>query len=252
MHCFVMVCLMFFLMMSDLQIPYIPGITLLKIFKEIKVKECLFDDFMRYEVEEARVKQYRRRKLSHNAPDFVPVSQRREDASDAQQAKVSSVLIDRTLEIQNVAEKLHDGNMMKHQDPCVELVEKQASEAEKENGQRENLSNGKHQQDTAKTNLIPGSSLRTGVDGKQQYWKKVENPRPLADNTAQGPYRAPEKRLNGICNPASVVSEKSKEQKIVTKVASLKISSKAGEADCNSCPVGVVTIGSMPVRVSEV
>jgi YTH domain-containing family protein len=251
MHCFVMVCLMFFLM-SDLQIHYIPGITLLKIFKEIKVKECLFDDFMRYEVEEARVKQYRRRKLSHNAPDFVPVSQRREDASDAQQAKVSSVLIDRTLEIQNVAEKLHDGNMMKHQDPCVELVEKQASEAEKENGQRENLSNGKHQQDTAKTNLIPGSSLRTGVDGKQQYWKKVENPRPLADNTAQGPYRAPEKRLNGICNPASVVSEKSKEQKIVTKVASLKISSKAGEADCNSCPVGVVTIGSMPVRVSEV
>jgi YTH domain-containing family protein len=237
---------MFFLM-SDLQIHYIPGITLLKIFKEIKVKECLFDDFMRYEVEEARVKQYRRRKLNHNAPDFVPVSQRREDASDAQQAKVSSVLIDRTLEIQNVAEELHDRNMMKHQDPCVELIENQASEAEKENGQRENPSNGKHQHDTAKINLTPGSSLRAGVDGKQQYWKKVENPRPLADNTAQGPSRAPEKRL-----PASVVSEKSEEQKVVAKAGSLKISSKAGEADRNSCPVGVVTIGSMPVRVGEV
>jgi YTH domain-containing family protein len=233
--------------MSDLQIHYIPGITLLKIFKEIKVKECLFDDFMRYEVEEARVKQYRRRKLNHNAPDFVPVSQRREDASDAQQAKVSSVLIDRTLEIQNVAEELHDRNMMKHQDPCVELIENQASEAEKENGQRENPSNGKHQHDTAKINLTPGSSLRAGVDGKQQYWKKVENPRPLADNTAQGPSRAPEKRL-----PASVVSEKSEEQKVVAKAGSLKISSKAGEADRNSCPVGVVTIGSMPVRVGEV
>jgi YTH domain-containing family protein len=234
-------------MMSDLQIHYIPGITLLKIFKEIKVKECLFDDFMRYEVEEARVKQYRRCKLNHNAPDFVPVSQRREDASDAQQAKVSSVLIDRTLEIQNVAEELHDRNMMKHQDPCVELIENQASEAEKENGQRENPSNGKHQHDTAKINLTPGSSLRAGVDGKQQYWKKVENPRPLADNTAQGPSRAPEKRL-----PASVVSEKSEEQKVVAKAGSLKISSKAGEADRNSCPVGVVTIGSMPVRVGEV
>jgi YTH domain-containing family protein len=240
-------------MMSDLQIPYIPGITLLKIFKEIKVKECLFDDFMRYEVEEARIKQYRRRKLSHNAPDFVPASQCREDASDAQQVKVSSVLIDRTLEIQNVAEKLQDGTIIKHQDLCVEPVEKQASEAEMENGQRENKCNdNQSQQDTTKTNQTPASSLRTGTDGKQQYWKKVENPRPPAENAAHGPCKGPEKRLNGICTPASVVSGPSEEQKIIAKVASLKISSKAGEADRKSYPVGVVTIGSMPVMVSEV
>jgi YTH domain-containing family protein len=245
---------MFFpFMMSDLQIPYIPGITLLKIFKEIKVKECLFDDFMRYEVEEARIKQYRRRKLSHNAPDFVPVSQRREDASDAQQAKVSSVLIDRTSEIQNVVEKLQDRTIMKHQDPCVEPVEKQASEAEMENGQRENKCNAKQsQQDTAKTNQTPASSLRTGTDGKQQYWKKVENPRPPGENTAQCPSKGPERCLNGICTPASVVSGTNEEKKIIAKVASLKISSKAGEADRKSYQVGVVTIGSMSVLVSEV
>ncbi|KAK3160776.1 hypothetical protein QOZ80_1BG0064310 [Eleusine coracana subsp. coracana] len=236
------------------EIPYIPGITVLKIFKDIKVKECLFDDFMRYEVEEARVKQYRRRKLSHNAPDFVPVSQRREVASDAQQAKVSGVLIDRTSEIQNVSEKLQDRNLIKHQDPSVESVAKQGIEAEKENGQQENLCNGKQsQQDTAKTNQAPAPSLRTGVDRKQQYWKKVENPRQLADHTAQGSSKAPEKRLNGVHSPpAGVVSETSEEQKVIAKVASLKISSKTGEADIKSCPAGVVTIGSMPVRVSEV
>ncbi|KAK3164297.1 hypothetical protein QOZ80_1AG0015490 [Eleusine coracana subsp. coracana] len=237
------------------EIPYIPGIAVLKIFKDIKVKDCLFDDFMRYEVEEARVKQYRRHKLSHNAPDFVPVSQRREVASDAQQAKVSSVLIDRTWEIQNVSEKLQDHNLIKHQDPSVESVAKQGIEAEKENGQQENLCNGKQsQQVTAKTNQAPAPSLRTGVDKKQQYWKKVENPRPLADNTAQGSFKAPEKRLNGVHSPpVDAVSETSEEQKIIAKVASLKISSKkTREADIKSCPVGVVTIGSMPVRVSEV
>ncbi|TVU02876.1 hypothetical protein EJB05_51598 [Eragrostis curvula] len=233
------------------EIPYIPGITLLKIFRDIKVKECLFDDFMRYEEEEGRVKQYRRCKLSHNAPDFVPVSQRREDASETQQKKVSSVLIDRTSEIQNVSQKPHDRNVIKHQDPCVEPVEKQASEAGKENGQHENPCK-QSQQDAGKANQPLASSLRTGADGKQQYWKKVETPRPQADNTAQGSLKAPEKRLNGVCGPATVVSETSEEQKIITKVASLKISSKVGEADRKSFPVGVVTIGSMPVRVSEV
>nr|CAB3477094.1 unnamed protein product [Digitaria exilis] len=77
--------------MSHLQIPYIPGMSVLKIFKDIKVNECLFDDFMRYEVEEAQYKPHRRCKLSYNAPDFVPVSQRTKDLSANQQTKSSSM-----------------------------------------------------------------------------------------------------------------------------------------------------------------
>uniref|UniRef100_A0A0A9FDF4 YTH domain-containing family protein n=1 Tax=Arundo donax TaxID=35708 RepID=A0A0A9FDF4_ARUDO len=237
------------------EIPYIPGMSVLKIFKDIKVKECLFDDFMKYEEDEARIKQYRRCKLSHNAPDFVPISQRRDDVSATQQqTKVSSVLIDRTSEIQNASEKPHDCGMVKHQDPCVELGEKQASEAGKENGQQENLCNGKQgQEDAAKTitSQPPTSSLKTGVDGKQQYWKKIENPWQQADNAAQGAPKAPEKRPNGVRILVNAVSESSEEQRIIAKVGSLKISSKAGEVDDKSCEVGVVTIGSMPVRVSK-
>ncbi|XP_062209839.1 YTH domain-containing protein ECT2-like [Phragmites australis] len=237
------------------EILYIPGISVLKIFKDIKVNECLFDDFMKYEEDEARIKQYRRCKLSHNAPDFVPVSQRRDDVSDTQQqTKVSSILIDRTLEKQNVSEKPQDLNIIKHQDPCVELGEKQASEAGKENGQQENHCSGKQsQEDAAKTitNQPPTSSLKTGVDGKQQYWKKVENPRQHAGSTANGATKEPEKCLNGVGTSANVVSETSQEQRIIAKVGSLKISSKVVEVDDKNYEVGVVTIGSMPVRVSK-
>ncbi|KAL6850079.1 hypothetical protein ACP4OV_020706 [Aristida adscensionis] len=238
------------------EVPYIPGMSMLKIFKDIKVKECLFDDFMKYEEDEARIKQYRRIKLSHNAPDFVPVSQRREDiSSGTEQTNVGSVLIDKTSEIQNVSVKQDEHSVIKHQDPCaVEVSEKQANEDGKENGQHENTCNGKQGlEDPAKTvtNQPPTSSLKTNVDGKQQYWKKVENPRQHADTGAQGSSKEPEKRLNGVCSSASVVSGSSEEQQLATKVGALKISSKAGEADLKSCPVGVVTIGSMPVRVGK-
>ncbi|OEL33977.1 hypothetical protein BAE44_0005004 [Dichanthelium oligosanthes] len=235
------------------EIPYIPGMSVLKIFKDIKVKECLFDDFMRYEAEEAQNKPHRRRKLSYNAPDFVPVSQRTKDASDTQQTKSSSVLIDRTSEIQNVSEKPHDPKAIKPQEPCVENSEKQLAEAGKENGQQENHCSGNQsQEDAAKTvtNQPPTSSLKT-LDGKQQYWKKVENPRQNTDNAAQGSSKPPEKRLNGAHSSAGAVSESSEEQKITAKLGSLKISSKTVEADRKSSTVGVVTIGSMAVRVDS-
>ncbi|CAL4956884.1 unnamed protein product [Urochloa decumbens] len=236
------------------EIQYIPGMSVLKIFKDIKVKDCLFDDFMKYEVEEAQYKPHRRCKLSYNAPDFVPVSQRTKDVSDTQQTKSSSVLIDRTSEVQNVSEKPHDPNATKPQEPCVERTEKQTAETGKVNGQEENHCSGNQsQEDAVKTvvNQPPASSLKTGADGKQQYWKKVENPRPLTDSAAQGTSKPSEKRLNGVCGSTGAVSESSVEQKITTKLGSLKISSKTGEADRKSRTVGVVTIGSMPVWVDS-
>lgn len=244
--------------MSHLQIPYIPGMSVLKIFKDIKVKECLFDDFMKYEVEEAQYKPHRR--LSYNAPDFVPVSQR---LSDTQQTKSSSVLVDRTSEVQNMSEKPHDHNVIKPQEPCVELSEKQAAQSGKENGQQENHGSGSQsQEDTPKTltNQSPTSSLKTGADGKQQYWKKVENPRQHTDSAAQGSSKPLERRPHGVRTSAGVVSESSEEQvpaklneeqKVTAKLGSIKIRSKTEGADGKSRTVGVVTIGSMPVRVDS-
>ena len=227
---------------------------MIEIFKNIKARFCLFDDFMRYEAEEAQKKTHRRCKLSYNAPDFVPVAQRTKDASDTQQTKSSSVLVDRTSEIQNVAEKPHDAKaIIKPQEPCV--CEKQASEAEKENGvQESHCSGNQSQEDAAKTvtNHPPASSLKAGTEGKQQYWKKVENPKQHADSgAAQGSLKAPEKRLNGVSGTASAVPEGGEEQRVFAKLGSLKISSKAVEADRKTNTVGVVTIGSMPVRVDS-
>lgn len=214
---------------------------MLKIFKEIKATYWLFDDFMRYKAEEAQKKPHRRYKLSYNAPDFVPVSQRTKDASDSQQTKSSSVLVDRTSEIQNVAEKLHDAKVIKPQEPCVS--EKQASEAEKENGlQESHCSGNQSQEDAVKTvtNHLPNSSLKAGAEGKQQYWKKVENPKQHADSSAaQGSLKAPEKRLNGVSGSASTVPDGAEEQRVTAKLGSLKISSKAVESDQKSCTVGV-------------
>nr|CAB3473057.1 unnamed protein product [Digitaria exilis] len=235
-------------------IPYIPGMSVLKIFKDIKVNECLFDDFMRYEVEEAQYKPHRRCKLSYNAPDFVPVSQRTKDVSANQQTKSSSVLIDRTSEIQNVSEKPHDPKAVKPQEPCVELSEKKVAESGKENGQETQCSGSQSQEDAPKTatNQPPTSSLKTGADGKQQYWKKVENPRQHTDSAAQGTSKPPEKRLNGIRSSTSTVSE-SVQDNITAKLGSLKISSENVEAErkSKSSTVGIVTIGSMPVRVDS-
>ncbi|KAK8452716.1 hypothetical protein SEVIR_5G156000v4 [Setaria viridis] len=236
------------------EIPYIPGMSVLKIFKDIKVKECLFDDFMKYEVEEAQYSPHRRCRLSYNAPDFVPVSQRTKDVLDTQQTKSSSVLIDRTSEVQNVSEKPHDPKAIKPQEPCVELSDKQVAEAGKENGQQENQCSGNQSQEDAVktvTNQPPTSSLKTGADGKQQYWKKVENPRQHTDSAAQGSSKLTEKRLNGVRTSTGVVSESSEEQKITAKLGLFKISSKTEEADRKSRTVGVVTIGSMPVRVDS-
>ncbi|KAF8692515.1 hypothetical protein HU200_039615 [Digitaria exilis] len=236
------------------EIPYIPGMSVLKIFKDIKVNECLFDDFMRYEVEEAQYKPHRRCKLSYNAPDFVPVSQRTKDVSANQQTKSSSVLIDRTSEIQNVSEKPHDPKAVKPQEPCVELSEKKVAESGKENGQETQCSGSQSQEDAPKTatNQPPTSSLKTGADGKQQYWKKVENPRQHTDSAAQGTSKPPEKRLNGIRSSTSTVSE-SVQDNITAKLGSLKISSENVEAErkSKSSTVGIVTIGSMPVRVDS-
>jgi len=230
--------------MSHLQIPYLPGISMIEIFKGIKARFCLFDDFMRYETDEARKKPHRRCKLSYNAPDFVPVSQRTKDASDTQQTKSSSVLVDKTSEVQNVAEKQHDAKVIKPQEPCVS--EKQASEAEKENGVQESHCSGNHNQshdDAAKnvTNHPPASSLKAGAEGKQQYWKKVENPKQHADSSAaaQGSLRAPEKRLNGVSGSVRAVPEGGEEQRVTAKLGSLKISSKAVEADHKTSTVGV-------------
>ncbi|XP_066380318.1 YTH domain-containing protein ECT2-like [Miscanthus floridulus] len=224
------------------EIPYLPGISMIEIFKGIKARFCLFDDFMRYEAEEAQKKTHRRCKLSYNAPDFVPVSQRTKDAFDTQQTKSSSVLVDRTSEIQNVAEKPHDAKaIIKPQEPCV--CEKQASEAEKENGvQESHCSGNQSQEDAAKTvtNHPPASSLKAGAEGKQQYWKKVENPKQHADSgAAQGLLKAPEKRLNGVSGTVSAVPEGGEEQRVFAKLGSLKISSKAVEADHKTSTVGV-------------
>ncbi|KAM0921858.1 hypothetical protein ACQ4PT_006572 [Festuca glaucescens] len=239
------------------EIPYIPGISMVKILKDIKVKECLFDDFMRYEEDEARIKQHRWSKLSHNAPDFVPVSQRRRDASDAPQPKLGSVLIDRTSEIQNVSDKPHDCNGAKHRDPCVDAAEKQlGSEAGKENEHKESRGSGKQGNEKAPKSLASQpqtSTLKTSLDGKQQYWKKVESPRVNPDGAAvQGSSKVPEKHVNGVNASSAVVAlDSPDEETISTKVGSLTISAKARKADDESRLVDVVTIGSLPIRVSK-
>ncbi|KAL5220423.1 hypothetical protein ABZP36_025136 [Zizania latifolia] len=161
------------------EIPYVPGVSMLKILKDVKVKECLFDDFMKYEEDEARMRHYRRSKLSHNAPDFVPVSQSRKDVPDVQQPKLGNVLIDRTSEIQNVSAKPQDCNVIKHQDPCLQGVEKPTSDDGKENGHQENNCNAKQvnekvvktvskQAQTTVSKQPQTSTMKTGVvvDGK--------------------------------------------------------------------------------------
>ncbi|AQK78046.1 evolutionarily conserved C-terminal region 7 [Zea mays] len=238
------------------EVPYLPGMSVINIFKDIKVRYCLFDDFMSYEAEEAQKRAHRRCKLSSNAPDFVPVSQRTKDESGTEQRESRSVLVDRTSGIQNAAEKPHDTKVIKPQDPCVS--EEQASEAEKENGpQGCRCSGNQGQEEAAKTatNHPPASGLKAaGAEGKQQQqrWKKVENPKQHADSVpAQcSQEEAPEKRLNGVSGCSSAVQEGCEEQRAAAKLASLKIGSRAAvEADRKTSAVGVVTIGSMPVRV---
>jgi hypothetical protein len=230
---------------------------MVKILKDIKVKECLFDDFMRYEEDEARIKQHRWSKLSHNAPDFVPVSQRRRDASEAPQPKLGSVLIDRTSEIQNVSDKPQECNGTKHQDPCADAAEKQVGgEAGKENGHLESRCTGKQGNEKAPKPVASQpqtSTLKTSLDGKQQYWKKVEPPRVNPDGAAvQGSSKVAEKHVNGVNASSAVVAlETPDEETISTKVGSLTISGKARKADDESRLVDVVTIGSLPIRVSK-
>uniref|UniRef100_A0A0D9V0E1 YTH domain-containing family protein n=1 Tax=Leersia perrieri TaxID=77586 RepID=A0A0D9V0E1_9ORYZ len=268
------------------EIPYVPGISMLKILKDIKVKGCLFDEFMKYEVAEARHKQYfRRSKLSHNAPDFVPVSQRRKDVSDVQQPKSGNVLIDRTSEIQNMSVKSQGSNVIKHQDPSLQVVEKQVSDEGKENGHQENSNNVKQANDKVVktvTKQPQATVVKTSVDGKQQYWKKVEFPRQNSNSDAHGSSKAPEnhlneskapeknlngskateknlnrskapeKHLNGVNRSSAIASIKtSEEETVIAKVGSLAISSRNGEAADKNTSVDIVKIGSMPVLVNK-
>ncbi|XP_006644134.1 uncharacterized protein LOC102709215 [Oryza brachyantha] len=269
------------------EIPYVPGISMLKILKDIKVKECLFNDFMKYEEDEAKSKPYfRRSKLSHNAPDFVPVAQRKKDVSDVQPPKSGNVLIDRTSEIQNMSVKPLVSNVIKHQDPCLQVVEKQGIDDGKENGHQEkcNVKQANDKVVKTVTKQPQASTMKTSVDGKQQYWKKVEIPRqntnqntnrihgssiapennlngseapennlnrPEAPEKHMSGSKAPEKHLNAVNRSSAIVSlKKPKEETIVAKVGSLAISSQSKVAADKNASVDVVKIGSMPVLVN--
>ncbi|KAK3137438.1 hypothetical protein QOZ80_5BG0452240 [Eleusine coracana subsp. coracana] len=56
------------------EIHYTTGTTMLKIFKYARADECLLDEFMMLEEEEAKTSQRRRLKLRQAAPQFVPAS----------------------------------------------------------------------------------------------------------------------------------------------------------------------------------
>uniref|UniRef100_A0A0E0HNA9 YTH domain-containing family protein n=1 Tax=Oryza nivara TaxID=4536 RepID=A0A0E0HNA9_ORYNI len=240
------------------EIPYVPGISMLKILKAIKVKECLLDDFMKYEEDEARSKHYfRRSKLSHNAPDFVPVAQRRKDVTDVRQPKSGNVLIDRTPVIQNMSVKPQGSNAIKPQDQCLQVVEKQASDDGKENRHQENRNVRQANDKVVKTGTKQpqASTVKTSVDGKQQYWKKVEFPRQNPNSAVHGSSKAhekhlneskaPEKHSNGAnCSSGTVSLKTAREETIVARVSSLAISSQNSSVD-------VVKIGSMPVLVNK-
>jgi YTH domain-containing family protein len=81
-----------YLSWSHLQIHYIPGTSMLKIFKCARADGCLLDEFMMHEEEEARSSQCRRSKLRQAAPQFMPASMHARPSYNTQLPKSSQLM----------------------------------------------------------------------------------------------------------------------------------------------------------------
>ncbi|KAL5231905.1 hypothetical protein ABZP36_030681 [Zizania latifolia] len=97
-------------------IHYIPGTSMLKVFKDDRTGDCLLNQSMLYEEAEARGTQHMRSKLRCDAPHFIPASTYERRAYASQQPKAESVLQNRIArETHHLTDKLHDASLYSNQ-----------------------------------------------------------------------------------------------------------------------------------------
>lgn len=237
---------------------YVPGTSMLKIFKDSRPTECLLDEFMMHE-EDARNRQYMTSKLSHDAPHFIPVSMYAHHTYRVQQPKAESVLMDRIIRGRHdLAGNLHHANLERRQGSWEEsgnLVR----DAAKAYAQNESHRYGKQVYENivkAVTYQPLTSNMQAALDGEQQTWKKAEvapsgktHLETAANVSSKAPEEYPNEAKNALVHSASGTPEMTcEEQKIIGKHCSLAINSHISEA-CSSCLVDVVAIGSKQVQI---
>ncbi|KAE8803536.1 hypothetical protein D1007_20564 [Hordeum vulgare] len=239
------------------EIHYVPGTTMLKIFKVSKTNGCLLDCFTVYEAEEARVRTRTMSKLRRYAPRFIPVPKLSLcHAYVPRQPKADRIPMDR------IIRGTHDltGKGM-HQSSWEESGNL-ARYSAKASAQKENRSYGKQACEDVVKAVIYQQPLASNTPvvpaGGQLTWEEVEvapvekdRPQTAANISSKAPEDNPTEVQNALVHSASSTPETIyKEKKIIGEPCARAISPRMREA-CPSCLIGdVLRIGSMLVPMT--
>lgn len=236
------------------EIHYVPGTSMLRIFKASKTNGCLLDCFTVYEAEEARGRKCTMSKLRRDAPRFIPVPKLSLcHAYVPWQPKADRILMDR------IIRETHDLAGKGMQQSSWEESGNLARYSAKASAQKENRSYGKQaREDVVKavTYQQPlASNMPVAPAGGQLTWEKVEvapvekdRPQTAANISSKAPEDNPAEVKNVLVHSASSTPETIyEEKKIIGEHCSRAISPRMSEA-CSSCLIGdVLRIGSMLV-----
>ncbi|XP_062230831.1 uncharacterized protein LOC133928499 [Phragmites australis] len=235
---------------------------MLKIFKYTRAEECLLDEFMMHEEEEAMSKQHKSSKLRRGAPQFMPASVHARRTYNTLLLKSDSELMDRMIRETNLlTDELQDLNLERHQGSCQEFGNL-TSKASTANAQRESHCYGKQAHESIVKDITyqaykpVTANVKAALDGGQQYWKNVEiSPSgkihtETASCVSSKVLEYPIEDKNALVQSAPGVSEMTcEEQKIIGKPCSLAYNFEISEA-CSKSLAGVVAIGSMLIPIA--
>ncbi|EMS48415.1 hypothetical protein TRIUR3_29992 [Triticum urartu] len=238
-----------------LQVHYVPGTSMLRIFKGSKTNGCLLDCFTMYEAEEARGRKCRMSKLRRDAPRFIPVPKLSlRHAYVPRQPKADRILMDR------IIRETHDLAGKGMQQSSWEESGNLARYSATASAQKENRSYGKPaREDVVKAIIYQqplASNMPAAPAGGQLTWEKVEvgpvekdRPQTAANISSKAPEENPTEVNNALVHSASSSTPETiyEEKKIIGEHCARAVSPPMSEA-CSSCLIGdVLRIGSMLV-----
>ncbi|KAG8067254.1 hypothetical protein GUJ93_ZPchr0005g15978 [Zizania palustris] len=240
------------------EIHYIPGTSMLKVFKDYRTRDCLLNQFMLYEEAEARGTQHMRSKLRCDAPHFIPASTYDHRACASQKPKAASVPMNRIArEAHHLTDKLHNVSLYSKQGSWEESRSPIGSNPKANAGKFTIHSGNQARESFVKAVTYQPQARQSALNREEQPFWKVEvvatekkHLQTAANVSPEPPEGHPNEIKNEVLAQSSPGTPENayEEQKVIRKHCSLAATSQIGEAS-SSCLGDVMTIGSVLVPI---
>ncbi|XP_047045980.1 YTH domain-containing protein ECT2-like [Lolium rigidum] len=248
------------------EVHYGPGTCMLKIFKSTIAKECLLDQFMMYEEEEARGRNYTRSKLSGDAPRFIPVPNLyAAHAYVPRQPKADRALVNRIIrETHDLAGKLQDVNLDVQQISGKESGNPVRDSAKVYAQRKKRIRHGKqaHEDVVKAVTYQPlASNMLAALDDGKLTWQEAEvapvgeeRSEAAANVSSEAPEEYTTEVKNALVHSASAIPETIYEEKKIVREHCSPATSSQMSGTWSGCSIhDFLRVGSMlvPMKISS-